>query len=37
MKDIQITRGRGKFMKTIRETIKKDIWINDLGRDMIEH
>lgn len=31
----QTTRGRERFRKTIRETIKKDLEINDLGRIMV--
>ena len=30
----QITRGRGRPRKTIRETIKKDLEINELEKDM---
>ena len=35
MDDSQITRGRGRPRKTIRETIKKDLEINELERNMI--
>jgi len=31
----QITRGRGRLRKTIRETIEKDLEINELDRDMM--
>jgi len=31
----QIARSRGRLRKTIRETIKKDLDINELDRDMI--
>jgi len=31
----QITRGRGRPRKTIRETIKKDLEINELEKDML--
>jgi hypothetical protein len=31
----QITRGRGRPRKTIRETIKKDLEINELEKDMV--
>jgi hypothetical protein len=31
----QITRGRGRHRKTIRETIKKDLEINELKKDMV--
>jgi len=34
MKDSQISRGRGRPRKTIRETIKKDLGINELDRNM---
>lgn len=30
-----ITRGRGKRRKTIRETINKDLEINELDRNMV--
>lgn len=29
MKGSQITRGRGRLRKTVRETIKKELEIND--------
>jgi len=35
MEDSQITRGRGRPKKTTRETIKKDIEINELDRNMV--
>jgi len=35
MDDSQITRGRGRPRKTIRESIKKDLEINDLERNMV--
>jgi len=35
MEDSQITRGRSRPRKTIRETIKKDLEINELDRNMI--
>jgi len=31
----QITRGRGRPRKTIRETIKKGLEINELEKDMV--
>jgi hypothetical protein len=31
----QITRGRGRPQKTIRETIKKNIEINELNQNMV--
>jgi len=31
----QITRGRGRPRKTIRETIRKDLEINELEKDMV--
>jgi len=34
MEGRQITRGRGRPRKTIRETIKKDLEINELEKDM---
>jgi hypothetical protein len=37
MKGSQITRARGKSRKTIRVTIKKDLEINELDSDIIEH
>jgi len=37
MESSQITRGRGRPRKTISKTIKKDIEINELDRDMIYH
>lgn len=30
-------RGRGRPRKTIGETIMKDLEVNDLDKDMIEH
>jgi len=35
MEGCQITRGRGRPRKTIRETIKKDLKINELEKDMV--
>jgi hypothetical protein len=35
MEDSQITRGRGRPRKTIRETIRKDLEINDLDQNMV--
>jgi hypothetical protein len=35
MEDSQITRGRGRPRKTMRETIKKDLEINELDKDII--
>jgi len=35
MKDSQITRERGRTRKTIRKTIKRDLEINDLDRNMV--
>ena len=35
MEDSQIARSRGRPRKTIRETTKKDLDINELDRDMI--
>jgi len=35
MEDSQITIGKSKHRKTIRETIKKDLEINELDRNMI--
>lgn len=35
MKDSQITRGRAKLRKIIRETIKKDLEINELDWNMV--
>jgi len=35
MEDSQITRGKGRPRKTIRETIKKDLEINELERNMV--
>jgi len=35
MEDIQITRGRGRPRKTIRETIRKDLEINELYPNMV--
>jgi hypothetical protein len=37
MKGSQITRARGRSRKTIRVTIKKDLEINELDIDIIEH
>jgi hypothetical protein len=34
MEGSQITRGRGRPRKTIRETIKRDLEINELDRNM---
>jgi len=35
LEDSQITRGRGRPRKTIREIIKKDLEINELDRNMV--
>jgi hypothetical protein len=35
MQGSQITRGRGRPRKTVRETIKKDLEISEFNRDMI--
>jgi hypothetical protein len=35
MEDTQITRGIGRPRKTIRETIGKDLEINELDRKMV--
>jgi len=35
MEGSQITRGRGRPRKLIRETIKKDLEINKLEKDMV--
>ena len=35
MENSQITRGRGKPRKTIIETIRKDIEISELDRNMV--
>jgi len=35
MEGSQITRGRGRPRKTIRETIKKDLDVNELERNMV--
>ena len=35
MEGSQITKGRGRPRKTIRETIAKDLEINDLDRNMV--
>jgi len=35
MEGSQITRGRGRPWKTIRETIKKSLEINELDRNMV--
>jgi len=35
MMDSHITRGRGRPRKTIRETIKKDLKINELDRNVV--
>jgi hypothetical protein len=35
MEDIQFTRGRGRPRKTIRETINKDLEINELDPTMV--
>jgi len=35
MMDSRITRGRGRPRKTIRETIKKDLKINELDRNIV--
>jgi len=35
MEDSQITRGRGRPIKTLRETITKDLDINELDRNMV--
>jgi len=35
MEDNHITRGRGRPRKTIRETIRKDLEINELDQNMV--
>jgi hypothetical protein len=35
MEGSQITRGRGRRRKTIKETIKKDLEINELDKNMV--
>jgi hypothetical protein len=35
MKDSQITRGKGRPRKTTRETIRIDLEINELDRNMV--
>jgi hypothetical protein len=35
MDSSQITRGRGRPRKTTRETIKKDLEISELDRNMV--
>jgi hypothetical protein len=35
MESRRITRGKGRPRKTITKTIKKDLVINELDRDMI--
>lgn len=35
MEDSQITRGKGRPRKTIRETIRKDLEINELDQNMV--
>jgi len=35
MEGISITRCRGRPRKTIRETIKKDLEVNELDRNMV--
>jgi hypothetical protein len=35
MEDSQITRGRGRPRKTIRETIRKDLEINELDANVV--
>ena len=35
MEGSQITRGRGRPRKTMRETIRKDLEINELEKDMV--
>jgi len=35
MEGSQITRCRGRPRKTIRETIKKDLEMNELEKDMV--
>jgi len=35
MEDIQFTRGRGRPRKTIRETINKDLEINELDPTLV--
>jgi len=37
MASSQITRGRGRPRKNLRETIEKDLEINELDRDMLYH
>jgi hypothetical protein len=35
MEGSQITRGRGRPRKNIRETIKKDLDVNELDKDIV--
>jgi len=35
MEGSQISRGQGRPRKAIRETVKKDLEINELDKDMI--
>jgi len=35
MEDSQITRGKGRPRKTIRETIREDLEINELDQNMV--
>jgi len=37
VEDSQITKGRGTIRKSIRETIMKDLEINELDRMMVYH
>jgi len=35
MEESQVIRGRGRHRKTIRETIKKDLEVNELDPNLI--
>jgi len=35
MEESQVKRGRGRSKKTIRETIKKDLEVNELDPNMV--
>jgi len=35
MEEVQVKRGRGRPKKTIRETIRKDLKVNELDPDMV--
>lgn len=37
MKSSQITRGRRRLTKTMKETIEKDLEFNKLDRDMMDY